>query len=192
MDKGEIEGIKKLAVIIIVIAVLFIAIPLYASTPVKISKSALSFLGLGDEETKENNDKAISWFNQFKKDLVKCSEYQDDNCLCDVPMTEFSNEYLLSISKEDLKIEAVNDGNKITLVNGDIENAACYYYGGKFFLTDFLPINFDANGAYIKEIGANKNIRLLSKDNLFKKTGNLCFIAEGEVNLPEKCVNRKV
>jgi len=69
MDKGEIEGIKKLAVIIIVIAVLFIAIPLYASTPVKISKSALSFLGLGDEETKENNDKAISWFNQFKKDL---------------------------------------------------------------------------------------------------------------------------
>ncbi len=171
---------------IIVIFLLAIITPLFASTPVKQTKSFLSLLGLG-EKNEANNDRAIAGFNDFRKKLIECSKYEQDNCLCDVSLNGFNSGNLLTASRQDIKVEVINDGNKITLVKEDIENTACYFSDGKFSLEDFLSVNFDGDGAYVNNEGTfDKDVRL-DNGRIYKRSGNLCFVVEGESNLPGKC-----
>src|SRR3989344_7004047 len=175
MDKGDVSGIKVFAVIILILLVLIPVIIFSTSTPTKLSKSILATLGLGEKEATSDNDRAIAGFNDFKMKLIECSKYEQDNCLCDAPLNQLAPNNLLTVSRKDMKIEAVNDGNKVTLAKEDIENAACYFSNGKFSLLDFLEINFDEKGAYLDSSSFfEKNLRL-NTSNIYKRSGNLCF-----------------
>ncbi|MBS3153114.1 hypothetical protein J4426_00915 [Candidatus Woesearchaeota archaeon] len=187
MDKGEVKPVVVIVTVVIILLVLVVVIPFFASTPIKQSRDIIKTLGLGEETTDQDNKDVLS-VKEFYSKLRDCSKYSQDNCLCDAPFNKFTNKHLLTFSRKDIKIESVNAQNKVTLLKEDINNAACYFSDGTFFPVDFLSINFDGNGAYIDSGSIfRSNIRLLNKDNVYKKRENLCFIAEGSTNLPEKC-----
>ncbi|MBI4158768.1 hypothetical protein HY500_00745 [Candidatus Woesearchaeota archaeon] len=185
--KGE-NALKYIVPIILIFLVLALLVPYLFSTT-GIGKSVLKMLGLSEDiDLAQKNKEAQTSFKELIKNLRQCSQYKEDNCICNAPLTGFFSTHAIKASQEEVKIEIVKDRSEVTLAKEKIQHTACYVTNDGFFVEDFLEINFDEKGAYVpKESFFGNKIRILAIDNLYKKQGSLCFIVSDFKNKPKKC-----
>ncbi len=189
---GETNIFSYIVPIILVLTVLLLIYNFSTSAPLNLGKSFLNALGLGEEvDFAKQNEVAKNGFNDFIKVLRQCSDYKDTECVCNAPLTSFFRTHLITITKNEIKVEIVKDKNKITMSKENVENGACYMAEDSVSAMN-LEIAFDNKGAYIPDTGPLGtdffgHTRILTTDNIYKIKGNLCFITNDFKEKVKKC-----
>ena len=205
MDKGDFS-IGKLGAIMLILVVVIIVI---AVVPGKIWAGAKSLLGFGQLEIpiQELDEQAYDGFGRLVQDIVACRKFQQDDCGCKVDLSFFGQTHAL-IAKDD-RIEMRNvRGKADTLMassdrlkeRGQLKQLNCYYDSNakhvQSELQSELQIRFDAAGGYFyresslfEDVGLTNDRKERSVDSgrVYKKGGEICFLAEGEKASLKSC-----
>ena len=188
MDKKGENLLHYVVPILLILLVLALIVPYFFSTT-NLGKSVLKTLGLNDDsDLIQKNEEAQNSFKEFIKNLRQCSQYKEDNCFCNAPLTGFSDIHAIKASQDGVKVEAIKDFSEITLAEEKIQHTSCYVTKEGFSVRDSLAVYFDEESAYVIVPGfIDDKARLLATNNIYKKQGNLCFIASDFAEKPKKC-----
>jgi hypothetical protein len=150
-------------------------------------KSALGIFGLinfTEVDYSQLNTDAKSSFEILTKNIEKCKNSKDTDCLCfDISLDGFNEIHSLEINNNEIKLVNIKDDNKITMAKKEIKNFNCYYImnNAKALSENPVIINFDGDLPKIEKksyfkVPFKSHIKFFKNPAIYKST-DTCLVS---------------